>query len=120
LAGALLFDEKICQSAALFWFGFQDVGILYLKAVIQRTNDVSPAFLEHGSVKKIAFEHLQTVIQTSTGRRLDSFLHEVAQIFELLFKIQYLNHKPIAVDVLFKAYQMVPLSCRFNLAGQYL
>jgi hypothetical protein len=28
LAGALLFDEKICQSAALFWFGLQDVGII--------------------------------------------------------------------------------------------
>jgi hypothetical protein len=28
LAGALLFDEKIRQSAALFWFGLRDVGIL--------------------------------------------------------------------------------------------
>jgi hypothetical protein len=25
LAGALLFDEKICQSVALFWFGLRDV-----------------------------------------------------------------------------------------------
>jgi hypothetical protein len=47
LAGALLFDEKIRQSAALFWFGLRDVGILYSQAVIQRTIDVSPAFLEH-------------------------------------------------------------------------
>jgi hypothetical protein len=30
------------------------------------------------------------------------------------------NKKPIAVDVLFKAYPMVPLSCRSNLAGRYL
>jgi hypothetical protein len=47
MAGALLFDEKIRQSAALFWFGLRDVGILCSPAVIQRTNDVSPAFLEH-------------------------------------------------------------------------
>jgi hypothetical protein len=54
LASALLFDEKICQSAALFSFGLQDVGILYSPAVIQRTIDVSPTFLEHGSKEKIA------------------------------------------------------------------
>jgi hypothetical protein len=53
LAGNLLFDEKIRQSAALFWFGLQDVGIIYSQAVIQRTIDVSTAFLEHGSVEKI-------------------------------------------------------------------
>jgi hypothetical protein len=53
LAGALLFDEKIRQSTALFWFGLQDVGILYSGTVIQRTIDVSPAFLEHGSTEKI-------------------------------------------------------------------
>ncbi len=29
---------KICQSAALFWFGLRDVGILYSQVVIQRTN----------------------------------------------------------------------------------
>jgi hypothetical protein len=38
MAGALLFDEKIRQSAALFWFGLWDA---------------SPAFLEHGSAKNI-------------------------------------------------------------------
>jgi hypothetical protein len=53
LAGALLFDEKICQSAAIFWFGLQGVGILYSRAVIQRTIDVSPKILEHGSMEKI-------------------------------------------------------------------
>ncbi len=42
------------RSAALFWFGLQDVGIHYSQAVIQRTIDVSPAFLEHGSAEKIA------------------------------------------------------------------
>jgi hypothetical protein len=54
LAGTLLFDEKICQNAALFWFGLRDVGILYSRAIIQRTIDVSSTFLEHGSVEKIA------------------------------------------------------------------
>jgi hypothetical protein len=39
-----LFDEKIHQSAVLFWFGLRDVGILYSRAVIQRTIDVSPVF----------------------------------------------------------------------------
>jgi len=36
--------------------------------------------------KRSRFEHMQTVIQTS--RRLDSFLHEAAQNFELLSNIQ--------------------------------
>ena len=53
LAGALSFDEKIRQSAALFWFGLRNDGIFYLQAAIQRTIDISPAFLEHGSEKKI-------------------------------------------------------------------
>ncbi len=47
-------------------------------------------------------------------------MHEAAQNFELLSNIQdkkKTNKKHIAVDVLFKAY---PLSCRSNLAGQYL
>jgi hypothetical protein len=52
-AGAFLFTEKIRQSAALFWFGLQDEGILYSRAVIQRTIEVSPAFLEHGLAEKI-------------------------------------------------------------------
>jgi hypothetical protein len=54
LAGTLLFDEKISQNAALFWFGLRDVRILYSRAVIQGTLDVSPAFLEQGSAEKIA------------------------------------------------------------------
>jgi len=53
LPGSLLFDEKICQSAALFWFGLRDVGILYPQAVIQRKIDVSPSFLKHGLAEKI-------------------------------------------------------------------
>jgi hypothetical protein len=41
------FDEKIRQSAALFWFGLRDVGILqifYSLAVLQRTIVDSTAF----------------------------------------------------------------------------
>jgi hypothetical protein len=48
LAGALSVDENIFQSAAFFWFGLRVVGIIYLQALIQRTIDVFPAFLEHG------------------------------------------------------------------------
>jgi hypothetical protein len=64
---------------------------------------------------------MQTVIQTSW--RLDSFLHEVAENYELLSNIprsKIKNKKPIAVDVLFKAYPLASLSCRSNLAGWYL
>jgi hypothetical protein len=43
---------------------------------------------------------MQAVIQTS--RRLDSFLHEVAQNFELFSNIQDQNQQPVAVDVLFQ------------------
>jgi hypothetical protein len=50
----MLFDEKIHQSAALFWFGLRIDGIFYLQAAIQRTIYISPAFLEQGSAKKIA------------------------------------------------------------------
>jgi hypothetical protein len=54
LAGALSFDEKIRQNAALFWFGLRSDGIFYIQAAIQRTIDVSPAFMEYGLAKKIA------------------------------------------------------------------
>jgi hypothetical protein len=54
LAGAVLVDEKFPQSAALFWFGLRDIGILYSQAVIQRTTDVSSSFLEHDFEEKIA------------------------------------------------------------------
>jgi hypothetical protein len=53
LAGALSFDEKIRQSAALFWFGLQNGGIFYMQAATQRTIDVSFAFMEFSLAKKI-------------------------------------------------------------------
>jgi hypothetical protein len=51
LAGIFFF---IRQNTPPYWFGWRDVGVLYSRAVIQRTIDVSPAFLEHGSAEKIA------------------------------------------------------------------
>jgi hypothetical protein len=115
LAGALLFDEKIHQSAAFFCL---DCGMLE-----SFTHELQPKeqlmSLRHFWCKVQRFDHMQTLIQTS--RRLDSFLHETAQNFELLSNIQdQINQKPIVVDVLFKAYPMVLLSCRSNLAGRYL
>jgi hypothetical protein len=53
LAGALLFDEKIRHSAALFWFGLRNDEIFYLRTAIQRTIDASPAFMEYGLAKNI-------------------------------------------------------------------
>jgi hypothetical protein len=45
---------KKSAKVQLFWFGLQNDGISYLQAAIQRTIDISLAFLEHGSAKKIA------------------------------------------------------------------
>jgi hypothetical protein len=45
LAGTLSFDEKISQNVALFWSVLRNDG---LQAAIQRTIDISTAFLEHG------------------------------------------------------------------------
>jgi hypothetical protein len=53
LAGTLLFDEKIRQSAPLSWFGLRNVEVLHSQAAIQRTIDVPPEFLVHGLAKKI-------------------------------------------------------------------
>jgi hypothetical protein len=62
--------KKSAKMLLYFSLNFEKVGILYSRIVIQRT---------------IGIEHMQTVIQTS--RRLDSFLHEAAQNFELLSNI---------------------------------
>ncbi len=62
------------------------------------------------------FEHMQTVIRTS--RMIRGLFAWSGSELGSCFK--YSAQKPIAVDVLFKAYPMVPLSCRSNLAGRYL
>jgi hypothetical protein len=64
------------SAKVLLYFGL-DCGML--------DTDVSPAFLEHGSAERSRFEYMQNMIQTS--RRLNSFLHEGAQNFELLSNI---------------------------------
>jgi hypothetical protein len=66
------------------WFGLQDVGILYSRAVIQRTTQLMslPHFWSTVWQKRSRSEHMQT------SRRLDLFLHEAAQNFELLSNIQ--------------------------------
>jgi hypothetical protein len=77
LAGALLFDEKN-PAKVLLYFGL-DCGMLeFFMSLLHIWSTVRQ--------KRSRFEHIQTVIQTS--RRLDSFLHEAAQNFELLSNIQ--------------------------------
>jgi hypothetical protein len=51
--------KKSAKSSALFWFGLRNDGIIYLRAAIQTTIDISPAFSEHGSAKKIAVSNIQ-------------------------------------------------------------
>jgi hypothetical protein len=86
LAGTLLFDEKIRQSAALFWFGLRDVRIRIPNSRSKEQLMSLQHFWSTVRRKRSLFEHMQTVIQTS--RRLGSFLHEAAQNFELLSNIQ--------------------------------
>jgi hypothetical protein len=77
LAGILLFVEKICQRAALFFFGLRDVGILQIfcsRAVIQGTIVDFLAFLEHGSAEKIA-------VYAHTNRNRDPNKQEAGLIF---------------------------------------
>jgi hypothetical protein len=74
--------KKSAKSAALFCFGMWDVGLLYSRAEIPRTIDSIPYFWGMVRRKRSRFEHMETVIQTS--RRLDLFLHESVQNFELL------------------------------------
>ncbi len=80
-----------------------------------------PHFWSSVRRKRLQFEHMQTVIRTSRRIRglfawSDSELWSCFKYSELKSK----NLKPVAVDVLFKAYPMVPLSCRSNLARRYL
>ncbi len=61
----------------------------------------------------------QTVILIS--RRLDHFCMKRLRTLKLfkIFRTEIKKPKTIAVDVLFRAYPMVPLSCRSNLAERY-
>jgi hypothetical protein len=55
--------KKSAKSSSLFCFGLRNDGILYLQAAIPGTIVDSPAFLEQGSVEKIAV-YGQPVIPT--------------------------------------------------------
>ncbi len=119
-----LSDDKIRQSAVIFWFGLLDVGILqifYSRVTIQRKIIDSSPFLEHGSAEKI-------VVSAQTNR--DTNKQEVGFFFvwsgwELwsLFKyskLKWKSQKSTVVDDFYKAqYRIIPLSCRSNLAGRY-
>ncbi len=79
--------EKIRQSAALFWFGLRNDELFYLRAEIQRTIDVSPAFMEYGLTKKIAaWAHATREPNKQEDWR--PFLHGAAQDFEVVLNIQ--------------------------------
>ncbi len=91
-----LFDEKTRQSAALFWFGLRDVGILqiyYSRVIIQRTIEDSPAFLVTGLAEKIAVcaHTTHDPICLKEGG-LEVFLYEAAQNFEICSIIQGLSN----------------------------
>ncbi len=71
--------------------------------------------------KRSRFDHMQTEIRTR--RRIRTLFEWSGSELGSNFKYSAMklkNQKPIVVDVLFKAYPMVPLSCRSNLAGWYL
>jgi hypothetical protein len=86
LAGALLFDEKILQSAALFWFGLRNDEIFTCKP--QSIEQLMPLPHLWNSVwrKRLRLEHIQTVNRTI--RRIRGLLHGAAQNFEVVLKIQ--------------------------------
>jgi type II secretory pathway component PulM len=82
------------KSAKVLLYFRLDSGMLeFFTYVLQSKEQL--IYLAHflGTVqgKRSRFEHMQTVIRTS--RRLDSFLHEVAQNFEHLSNIQGQNKK---------------------------
>ncbi len=110
MSGALFIWWKNTPKCCTMW-NVVILKIFYSLAVIQRTIVDSP-----GS------RFVQTVIRTSS--RLDWFLHDAAQNFEVFSnnpkKMKIKKSKTIAVDDLFKAYPMIPLSCRSNLARRYL
>jgi hypothetical protein len=82
MAGTLLFDEKTRQSAALFWFGLR---ICWNSSSSKNIVD-SPAFLEPVWKKCLWLVPLQLVCRRS--RRLEGFLYEAAQNFEVFSNIE--------------------------------
>ncbi len=119
------------SAKVLHYFGL-DCGMLeflqifFSQAVIQRTIAEFPAFFETGLAKKISVcVHATRVPNKKEDKRhicmkwlrtLNSLKGPVLPVqciypapsWVLLFKLK--NQKPIAVDILFKAYPFIPLS----------
>ncbi len=77
---------KIHQSAAIFWFRLRNDGIFYLRAAIQRTVDISPAFFgARFGEKDRGLSTCKLRIKQAGG--LMAFLHEAAQTFEVVFTL---------------------------------
>jgi hypothetical protein len=91
LAGTISFDEKSRQSAALFWFGLCDFGVLqifYSWAVLQRTIVDSPSFFSPSSRKRLPNGQCPYNPFDEEVGGLDGFLYEAAQNFEVFSNIQ--------------------------------
>jgi hypothetical protein len=86
--------------------GCQKAGTSFLKRVTGRIFTISKRF-QRGK-QKIFFTKRQP-------KNCENCQHSYKT-----YKLIFLKFKTIAVDVLFKAYPMVPLSYRSNLAGLYL
>jgi hypothetical protein len=85
-AGALLFDEKICQCCSiLVWIAGCWNSLLTSRNPKEQLMSL-PHIWSKVQWKRSQFEQMQTVIQTNS--LLYSFLHEAAQNFELLSNIQ--------------------------------
>jgi hypothetical protein len=65
LAGALSFDEKIRQSAALFWFGLQNDEFFTDEPQSKDQLMSLPHLWSKVWRKRSRLEHMQTVIRTS-------------------------------------------------------
>ncbi len=113
LTGALLFDEKIRQSAALFGL---ECGMLeffkYSNHGPQSTEQLLtlPHFWRPVWRKRLQFVPIQPVCRRNRGIR--RFLHKRLRtlIFFKCSRSELKNPKPIRVYVLFKAYPMALLS----------
>ena len=91
----------------LLYFCWRDVGILYSRgAVIQRTIDVSPAFLKHDSAERKKCEHMQTVTQTC--RRLDFFLKLLRTLCTKYIQEWKIKQKNIRITVCMRSHFFSP------------
>ncbi len=81
----------------------------------------APASLAHGLYRILSsywlahFYFMKNPPKCCTILPCGMFVWTSSELWRLILK----TWKPVAVDVLFKAYQMVSLSCRSNLAGRY-